>query len=77
MNVKSCILNDDIIIETLLNEIVYSLIQAWSGIMYWARDPAEQLTEPWIELLLVDLSFSLVLENRIISSHYCREHAHH
>jgi hypothetical protein len=52
------------------NLIVYSLIQAWSGITCWARDPAGQLTGPWIELLLVDLSFSLVLENRITSIHY-------
>jgi hypothetical protein len=35
-----------------------------------------QLTGPWMRPLLVDLPSPLVLENRITSSHYCREHAH-
>jgi hypothetical protein len=45
------------------------------SLMNQARSCAEhvimgQLTEPWIRPLLVDLSFSLVLENRITSFYY-------
>jgi hypothetical protein len=56
-------------LRKIFNHLVYSLIQAWSGITCSARDPAGQLTGPWIGPLLVDLPSPLVLENRTFFTH--------
>jgi predicted RND superfamily exporter protein len=50
-----------------------SLMKTWNAITCWSR---HWTFEFLIRFLLIDLSFSLVLENRITSFHYCREHAH-
>jgi hypothetical protein len=57
------------------NNTVYSLMN--QSLMNQARSCAEhvttgQLTEPWMRFLLIDFSFSLVLENRIFFTHSIR-----